>query len=300
MDSDKGDNDFTPFRNLFNDFYARDTSKKIRAVMRAKGNAGEHLCTNPPYGYIKDPADKKKWIVDEEAAEIVKRIFALCIAGKGPMQIAKLLTAERVFTVKAHYAQRAGKPLPENPCKWSPKSVAGILELPEYTGCTVNFKTYSKSHKLKKRLHNAPENQRIFPNIQPAIIEEQVFARVQELRENKRRPNKTGKQGLFSGLLYCADCGDKLYFCTANSFSPKQDHYVCSNYKSNTGTCSAHFIREETLKLFVLQRIFDVTALFFDDAMAFEKAAKNSTSKKPKKRPRNASVKSPKRKKRIA
>ena len=115
VDSDKGDNDFTPFRNLFNDFYARDTSKKIRAVMRAKGNAGEHLCTNPPYGYIKDPADKKKWIVDEEAAEIVKRIFALCIAGKGPMQIAKLLTAERVFTVKAHYAQRAGKSLSLGP-----------------------------------------------------------------------------------------------------------------------------------------------------------------------------------------
>ena len=121
MDSDKGDNDFTPFRNLFNDFYARDTSKKIRAVMRAKGNAGEHLCTNPPYGYMKDPADKKKWIVDEEAAEIVKRIFALCIAGKGPMQIAKLLTAEHVLTVKAHYAQRAGKPLPENPYHWRPE-----------------------------------------------------------------------------------------------------------------------------------------------------------------------------------
>ena len=127
VDSDKGDNDFTPFRNLFNDFYARDTSKKIRAVMRAKGNAGEHLCTNPPYGYMKDPVDKKKWIVDEETAEIVKRIFDLCIAGKGPMQIAKLLTAERVFTVKAHYAQRDGNPLPEKPYQWSPKSVAGIL-----------------------------------------------------------------------------------------------------------------------------------------------------------------------------
>ena len=162
VDSDKGDNDFTPFRNLFNDFYARDTSKKIRAVMRAKGNAGEHLCTNPPYGYMKDPADKKKWMVDEEAAEIVKRIFDLCIAGKGPMQIAKLLTAEHILTVKAHYAQRAGKPLPEKPYHWDPKSVAGILERPEYTGCTVNFKTYSKSHKLKKRLYNVPENQRIF------------------------------------------------------------------------------------------------------------------------------------------
>lgn len=275
VDSDKGDNDFTPFRNLFNDFYARDTSKKIRAVMRAKGNAGEHLCTNPPYGYQKDPADKKRWIVDEEAAEIVKRIFDLCIAGKGPMQIAKLLTAQHVLTVKAHYAQRDGKPLPEKPYKWSPKSVAGILERPEYTGCTVNFKTYSKSHKLKKRLHNAPENQRIFPNTQPAIIEEQVFARVQELRENKRRPAKQAeRQGLFSGLLYCADCGSKLHFATGKNMTPQQDCYRCSRYKSNTGDCTMHFIREETLKRFVLQRIFDVTALFFDDAMAFEEAAR--------------------------
>lgn len=275
VDSDKGDNDFTPFRNLFNDFYARDTSKKIRAVMRAKGNAGEHLCTNPPYGYRKDPADKKKWIVDEEAAEIVKRIFDLCIAGKGPMQIAKLLTAQHVLTVKAHYAQRDGKPLPEKPYQWSPKSVAGILERPEYTGCTVNFKTYSKSHKLKKRLHNAPENQRIFPNTQPAIIGEQVFARVQELRENKRRPAKQAeRQGLFSGLLYCADCGSKLHFATGKNMTPQQDCYRCSRYKSNTGDCTMHFIREETLKLFVLQRIFDVTALFFDDVMAFEDAAR--------------------------
>lgn len=275
VDSDKGDNDFTPFRNLFNDFYARDTSKKIRAVMRAKGNAGEHLCTNPPYGYMKDPADKKKWMVDEEGAEIVKRIFDLCIAGKGPMQIAKLLTAEHILTVKAHYAQRAGKPLPEKPYHWDPKSVAGILERPEYTGCTVNFKTYSKSHKLKKRLYNVPENQRIFPNTQPAIIDEQVFVRVQELRENKRRPAKQAeRQGLFSGLLYCADCGSKLHFATGKNMTPQQDCYRCSRYKSNTGDCTMHFIREETLKLFVLQRIFDVTALFFDDAMAFEEAAK--------------------------
>lgn len=275
VDSDKGDNDFTPFRNLFNDFYARDTSKKIRTVMRAKGNAGEHLCTNPPYGYMKDPADKKKWMVDEEAAEIVRRIFDLCIAGKGPMQIAKLLTAEHILTVKAHYAQRAGKPLPEKPYHWDPKSVAGILERPEYTGCTVNFKTYSKSHKLKKRLYNVPENQRIFPNTQPAIIDEQVFVRVQELRENKRRPAKQAeRQGLFSGLLYCADCGSKLHFATGKNMTPQQDCYRCSRYKSNTGDCTMHFIREETLKLFVLQRIFDVTALFFDDAMAFEEAAK--------------------------
>ncbi len=186
-----GDNDFTPFRNLFNDFYARDTSKKIRAVMRSKGNAGEHLCSNPPYGYRKDSADKKRWIIDEEAAEVVKRIFDLCIAGKGPMQIAKVLTADKVLTVKAYYAKRDGKAMPDNLYRWDYKSIAGILERPEYTGCTVNFKTYSKSHKLKKRLQNAPENYRIFPNTQPAIVEEKVFERVQELRANKRRPTKT-------------------------------------------------------------------------------------------------------------
>ena len=270
VDSDKGDNEFTPFRNLFNDFYARDTSKKIRAVMRAKGNAGEHLCTNPPYGYMKSPDNKKQWIVDEEAAAVVKRIFDLCVAGKEPMQIAKILTADKVLTVKAYYAKRDGKTMPDNLYRWDYKSISGILERPEYTGCTVNFKTYSKSHKLKKRLQNTPENYRIFPNTQSAVIEEKVFERVQGLRANKRRPTKTGRQGLFSGLLYCADCGEKLYFCTTNSFSPKQEHYVCSNYKSNTGTCSAHFIREETLTLFVRQRIFDVTAMFFDDIQGFQ------------------------------
>ena len=212
------------FRNLFDDFYARDTSKKIRAVMRSKGNAGEHLCSNPPYGYRKDPDDKKKWIVVEEAAEVAKRIFDLCIAGKGSMQIAKALTADKVLTVKAYYAKQNGRTMPANPYRWSVESIRGILERPEYTGCTVNFKTYSKSHKLKKRLQNAPENYRIFPNTQPAIIKEQVFERVQELRANKRRPTKTGRQGLFSGLLYCADCGEKLYFCMTNNFTPKQEH----------------------------------------------------------------------------
>ena len=270
VDSDKGDNDFTPFRNLFNDFYARDTSKKIRAVMRAKGNAGEHLCTNPPYGYMKDPDNKKRWIVDEEAATVVKRIFDLCIAGKGPMQIAKILTANKILTVKAYYAKRDGKAMPDNLYRWDFKTIVGILEHPEYTGCTVNFKTYSKSHKLKKRLQNAPENQRIFLNTQPAIIEEQVFERVQELRANKRRPAKQAeRQGLFSSLIFCADCGGKLHFHTASSLTPSQDSYRCSHYKSNTGSCTAHYIREETLKRIILQRIFDVTAMFFDDITSF-------------------------------
>ena len=267
---DAADDFSITLKNLMNDNYCRDISMKIRSQFQVRRKNGEYLGAFAPYGYMKSPDNKKEWIVDEEAAAVVKRIFDLCIAGKGSMQIAKVLTADKVLTVKAYYAKRDGKAMPDNLYRWDYKSIAGILERPEYTGCTVNFKTYSKSHKLKKRLQNAPENYRIFPNTQPAIIEEQVFERVQELRANKRRPTKTGRQGLFSGLLYCADCGEKLYFCTTNNFTPKQEHYVCSNYKSNTGTCSAHFIREETLKLFVLQRIFDVTAMFFDDIQSFQ------------------------------
>ncbi len=269
VDSDKGDNEFTPFRNLFDDFYARDTSKKIRAVMRAKGNAGEHLCSNPPYGYMKSPDNKKEWIVDEEAAAVVKRIFDLCVAGKGPLQIAKILTADKVLTTKAHYAKQKGKVLPENPYSWNESTIVGVLERMDYCGHTVNFKSYSKSHKLKKRIPTTKEQQAIFRNTHEAIVEEAVFERVQELRAHKRRPTKAERQGMFSGLVFCADCGSKLHFATCKSFNGSQDHYRCARYKSNTGDCTAHFIREETLQQIVRQRIFAVTALFFDDITAF-------------------------------
>ncbi|MBS6763618.1 MAG: recombinase family protein [Clostridium sp.] len=268
VDSAKGDNDFTPFRNLFNDFYAKDTSKKVRAIKKAQGMAGEHL-TKPPYGYKVDPADKKKWIVDEEAAAVVKRIFNLCIAGKGPMQIAKILKTDKILTTKAYYAKQKGKLLPDNPYNWNENSIVGILERMDYCGHTVNFKSYSKSHKLKKRIPTTKEQQAIFCNTHEAIVEEAVFERVQELRANKRRPTKAERQGLFSGLVYCADCGSKLHFATCKSFNGSQDHYRCAKYKSNTGSCTAHFIREETLKAIVRQRIFDVTARFIENIMDF-------------------------------
>ena len=171
VDSAKGENDFAVFKNVFNDYYAKDTSKKIRAVVRMRGEAGEHLASNPPYGYIKDPQDKKKWIVDEEAAKVVQRIFDLCIAGKGPMQIAKILTAEKVLTVTAYHAKQKSWTMPDNLYGWNRKSIAGILERREYTGCTVNFKTYTKSLKFKKRLENPKENQRKFEGNKSAIIE---------------------------------------------------------------------------------------------------------------------------------
>ena len=268
VDSAKGDNDFTPFRNLFNDFYAKDTSKKVRAIKKAQGMAGEHL-TKPPYGYKVDPANKKKWIVDEEAAAVVKRIFDLCIAGKGPLQIAKILKADKILTTKAYYAKQKGKLLLDNPYNWNENSIVGILERMDYCGHTVNFKSYSKSHKLKNWIPTPKEQQAIFRNTHEAIVEEAVFERVQELRANKRRPTKAERQGLFSGLVYCADCGSKLHFATCKSFNGRQDHYRCAKYKSNIGSCTAHFIREETLKTIVRQRIFDVTARFIENIMDF-------------------------------
>ena len=256
VDSAKGENDFAVFKNVFNDYYAKDTSKKIRAVVKMRGEAGEHIASNPPYGYIKDPQDKKKWIVDEGAAKVVRRIFNLCIAGKGPMQIAKILTDDKVLTVTAYHARQKGWTMPENLYQWCAKSVAGILERREYTGCTVNFKTYTKSLKFKKRMENPVENQRVFEDTQPAIIEKGQWERVQELRKNKRRPTKTGRTSMFSGLLYCADCGAKLYFCTCNSYKDdSQNHFVCSNYKSNTGSCKIHYIREQVLYRIVLETI---------------------------------------------
>ena len=260
VDSAKGENDFAVFKNVFNDYYAKDTSKKIRAVVKMRGEAGEHIASNPPYGYVKDPQNKKKWIVDEESAKVVRRIFDLCIAGKDPMQIAKILTADRVLTVTAYNARQKGWAMPDNLYQWCSKSVAGILERPEYTGCTVNFKTYTE-------------------DTQPAIIERGQWERVQALRANKRRPTKTGKTSIFSGLV----CGAKLYYYTCNTYKDEsQDHFVCSNYNSNTGSCQIHYIREVTLYRRVLEFIqgtLTYVRLFWDDFIQ-EMLAQDEASRK--------------------
>ena len=250
------DNDFTPFLNIINEWYAKDTSKKIRAVMKSKGEAGEHLCTNPPYGYRKDPEDKKKWLVDEEAAEVVKRIFALCLEGYGPSKIARILKTDKVVTPTVHF-QRMGKatrsPLPDNPYNWDQKSVAGILERPEYQGHTVNFKTSKQSYKSKKTLHNPEEKWLVFENTHEAIIDADTWERVQELRKNKRRPTRTGKTNMFSGIVRCADCGEKLYYCTSKNFEARQDHFVCSTSRlKGKDVCPTHFIRAIVLEQGVL------------------------------------------------
>ena len=251
IDPNSIDNDFAGIRNWFNEFYARDTSRKIRAVNKAKGERGERLTTNVPYGYKKNPDDPKKWIVDEEAARIVKRIFALCMEGKGPSQIAAQLEKEQVLNPTA-YKQRQGRKTPhqtpENEYRWHESTVAYILEYREYTGCTVNFKTYTNSIWDKKQRETPIEKQAVFYNTHPAIIEQEVFDKVQEIRKQRHRRTKTGKSSLFSGMVYCADCGAKMRYCTTNYFEKRQDHFVCASYRSNTGTCSAHFIRAVVLE----------------------------------------------------
>lgn len=268
VDSAFGDNDFTPIRNVFNDFYAKDTSKKIRAVLKAKGMSGQHL-GRPPFGYKHDPDDKTKWIIDEEAAQVVRRIFEMTLAGLGTSRIARTLESEQVLTVLSYYAMKKGEPLPDNPYRWNDNAVIRILERQEYTGCTCNFKTYTKSYKLKKRIENSPKNMHIVPDTQEAIVSQQDWDKVQILRSNKRRFTKYNRQGLFSGLLFCADCGSKLYFTAYGDEPNPKDHYICSNYKSNRGTCSRHSIREDALKEIVQERLQAVCDYIREDVDGF-------------------------------
>ena len=266
---DQNSNEFAPFLNIMNEWYPRDTSKKVRVSLRQRGTSGKHM-GKPPYGYRCDPEDKDHWILDEEAAQVVKLIFDLCIDGKGPEQIERILEEKQILTTRALYAKRKKKPMPERPYHWGNQSIVAILERQEYTGCTCNFKTYSKSYKLKKRIPNEPEDMFYLPDTQEAIVSQAQFDRVQELRKNKRRPVKAERQGLFSGLLFCADCGSKLHFATSKRFEGKQDCYVCCHYKSNRGTCTAHYIREDVLREIVLERIRAVNEYIRDDVDAFQ------------------------------
>ena len=266
IDPNSTDNDVAGIKNWFNEFFAKDTSRKIRAVQKAKGERGVPLTTNVPFGYRKDPEDRTKWIVDEAAALVVKRIFKLCMEGRGPMQIAKLLQAETVLNPTS-YKRREGikSPSPEtaDPYHWNTNTVVHILERREYTGCTVNFKTYTNSIWDKKQRETPIEKQAVFYNTHPAIIEQEVFDKVQQIRKQRHRRTKTGKSSLFSGMVYCADCGAKMRYCTTNYFEKRQDHFVCANYRSNTGSCSAHFIRavvlEELVWMHMKAVIFYVT-----------------------------------------
>ena len=273
IDSDnQQDSDFTPFLNIINEWYAKDTSKKIRAVMKSKGESGGYLTTIPPYGYMKDSDSRKRWIVDEEAAQVVHRIFALCLDGYGPAQIARMLKEDRVLCPSAYWTSQGRKinsVVPEDSYKWSSSAVANILERKEYLGHTINFKTHRASYKSKKMVNNPADKHMVFENTHEAIIDAEAWEKVQELRKHKRRPARTGKTNMFSGIVHCADCGAKLYYCTGKHLEAGQEHFVCSTFrKKGKEACSAHFIRAVILEAMVLwhmQYVTDFVAHYEDE-----------------------------------
>lgn len=250
-DPNSVNNDFAGIKNWFNEFYARDTSRKIRAVTKAKGEKGVPLTVNVPYGYKKDPDNSKHWIIDEEASMVVRRIFDMCMEGRGPSQIANQLMADNILNPTA-YKRKQGinspNPLSENPCHWSVNTVVNILERREYTGCIVNFKTYTNSIWDKKQRQNPEENQAVFENAHEAIIDDSVFEKVQIIRKNRHRRTKTGKSSMFSGMLYCSDCGEKMYFCASNNSKFEQSFFECSVHHKHRDKCKIHFIRSVVLE----------------------------------------------------
>ena len=256
IDTANGVSDIVPMQDLFNEWHAKNTSDKVRRVMQSRGNAGIPLTTNPPFGYRKDPEDKNKWLIDEFAAGVVHQIFQLSISGLGPTQIAKKLRSDGVMT-PSEYLHSIGvscptKP-PAYPHNWCSATVADILDRQEYTGDTVNFRSFSQSFKQKKRLDRPQEEWKVFPDTHPAIIDRETFTLVQNLRQHRRRPDRTGIVSMFSGLLYCADCGEKLYYSSTNSYKREQAYFFCSSYRKNSSVCSAHYIREHTVEQLVLE-----------------------------------------------
>ena len=258
------DSDFTPFLNIINEWYAKDTSKKIRSVFKSKGQSGKPLCTNPPYGYIKDPEDKTHWIVDEEAAKVVKEAFHLCMQGYGPTQIAKELTKRRIMNPTAH-AKANGVNIPDNRGHdddyiWRGSTIVHMLSRQEYLGHTVNFKTYRKSYKQKRQMKNDPSEWMIFKNTHEAIIEESVFKVVQKIRDGRRRLTPMGEMPMLSGMLFCADCGNKLYQVRHRGWEHDKEHFVCATYRKIKGGCSSHQIRNVIVEELLLDGIRRVTA----------------------------------------
>ena len=263
IDTAEGENELAPIRNLFNEWYARDISKKRRISNKIKGNAGEPM-GQPPYGYIKNPNDPKHWIVDDEAAQVVRRVYSMTLEGFGTEQIAAQLEKDDVLTPRAYWLtkgiKRPGKGKQQPPTKWNSSTITKILSLQEYCGDILNFKTYSKSYKNKKRIDNDRENWVVFQDVHEAIIERAVYEQVQQKRGKirKRRTNN-GQHNMFSGLLVCADCGSNLHF-HFNQGNPEIKYFNCSNYKGNRGTCtSTHYVRVDFLKEVVLGEIRRLT-----------------------------------------
>lgn len=281
VDSFYREDDFTPFRNIMNEWYARDTSRKIQSTFRSKGESGKHTASTPPYGYIKDEKDKDKWVVDEKAAEIVRRIFNLTMDGAGPYKIAKILEADKI-DIPAYHQQKMGYGLHQSknfeyPYRWCSSTIASILKKKEYLGHTVNFKT-RKHFKDKKSKYVSEDKWLIFENTHEAIIDQETFDNVQRIRGNvKRYPDGWGEYHPLTGLMYCADCGSKMYVHRTNNYK-NIPYYVCSNYKKvpcGTLCPSAHRIKAEVVLNLIQETLKDIKNYLDEDNEAFTRSIQN-------------------------
>ena len=278
IDSDVAEStEFAPFLNIFAEWHARDTSRKIKTVMQSKGNSGKHLTSAAVYGYRKSAEDKNLWLVDIEAAAIVKRIFALCVNGLGPYKIAKTLTDDKVLRPSVYVALRdGGTYTPKSatdPYRWYCKTVEKILERLEYTGCTVNFRTERPSYRDHRKVDRDESEWQIFENTQEAIIDLETWETVQKCRKTKRRNNSTGAPNPLTGLAYCADCGGRMYNHRpplANKYQ-SQDSYACVGYTSYPKRCTMHYISTKNLQARVLEAIRTVTQYVHENEAAFVK-----------------------------
>lgn len=286
VDSDEGENELAPFRNVMNEMYARDISRKVRSAHRIRGNCGEPL-SQPPYGYLKSTENKKKWIVEPEAAAVVREIFKMCMEGKGNETIAHILSDRKIITPTAYWRERGinrgGKKAQPDPYKWKNSTVGKILANQEYCGDIINFKTCSKSFKNKTRLENARDNWVIFKDVHEPIIERSVFERVQEIKaKTKRRAPKAANGGkhLLSDYLYCADCGKKLWYHT-NTVNKDIHYFSCSNYaKDYRGTCkSRHYIRADAVEQVVKLELRRLASFLRDDEEIFAEILSQKTNK---------------------
>lgn len=279
IDSSKGLNDFLPIQDWFNEMHAKNTSQKVRAVLKNKGESGISLANNVPYGYKKDTNDKTKWLVDETSAEIVKEIFNLFIQGHGTFEIARILRERKILTPSEYNASiSTNSTNQEYQYKWCGTTVAGILDRQEYIGDTVNFKCTTRSYKDKTRVNLPKEDRKIFKNTHEPIIDEYTWNIARQLRNNRKKRAKSGKKSIFSGLLFCNDCGEKMYFQSPVVDLRNKDHYRCSSYKHDTSACSSHYISDDALQSIVLENIQRVVSYMkdYEDLFIQEQLAKST------------------------
>ena len=279
IDSSKGLNDFLPIQDWFNEMHAKNTSQKVRAVLKNKGESGISLANNVPYGYKKDENDKRKWLVDETSSEIVKEIFNLFIQGHGTFEIARILRERKILTPSEYNASiSTNLTNQEYQYKWCGTTVAGILDRQEYIGDTVNFKSTTRSYKDKTRVNLPKEDRKIFKNTHEPIIDEYTWNIAKQLRNNRKKRAKSGKKSIFSGLLFCNDCSKKMYFQSPVVDLKAKDHYRCSSYKHDTSACTSHYISDEALQIIVLENIQKVISYMkdYEDLFIKEQLAKST------------------------